>query len=69
LDVNCNATSAHPGQAGTITFSTITSATLQGSFDITLDNGDKLSGTFSAPVCSADLNKFVNSPTSTSCGH
>jgi len=36
---------------GTITFTTITDATLSGTFDVNLAGGFHLTGTFSAPVC------------------
>ncbi len=42
---------SHFGRSGTIVVSSITSATVQGTYDITFDNGARLTGSFDAPKC------------------
>jgi hypothetical protein len=50
-DAQCARTSTHPAHSGSITLSTVGSTTVEGSFDVVMDTGDKLSGTFVASVC------------------
>jgi hypothetical protein len=50
-DATCSTTSAVAAHAGSITLSTIDSATVGGTFDVIMDTGDELSGTFRAPLC------------------
>jgi hypothetical protein len=43
----------HVALGGSIVLSRVDSVTVDGSFDVTLDSGERLSGTFTAPVCDA----------------
>jgi hypothetical protein len=51
LDATCTPAGNEQAKTGTITFETVSATELSGSFDVTLDGGDHLTGTFSAPVC------------------
>jgi hypothetical protein len=51
----CQSAASETAQSGTVTFTAIDGATISGSFDLTFQNGDHLTGTFSAPVCDAPL--------------
>jgi hypothetical protein len=39
-------------QSGSVTLDTVSTSTINGSFDVTLTNGDHLTGSFVAPICS-----------------
>lgn len=57
LDAQChnNASNDSLGTAGTVTLDAIHDQTYSGSFDVTLDSGDHITGTFSAPRCTQML--------------
>jgi hypothetical protein len=62
-DAKCNNTANEQATSGTVTITTtatMTSTTLQGSFDVTLSTGDHLSGTFDAPICHYDSTSTTN---------
>jgi hypothetical protein len=61
-DAECKVASPHGARSGTITLSTISSTTVDGSFDVALDTGEKLSGTFRAPVCGLSTNTDAGVP-------
>jgi hypothetical protein len=50
-DAKCNNVATETAKSGTVTMTTISNTVIQGSFDFTMSNGDHLSGTFDAPVC------------------
>jgi hypothetical protein len=54
-DDTCTQTAQDTGTSGTITITTASSTEVAGSFDVTFNTGDHLTGTFSAPVCDASL--------------
>jgi len=54
-DATCTQTTDDKGTAGTITLTSSSSTEVSGSFDVTFDSGDHVTGTFSAPVCNASL--------------
>jgi hypothetical protein len=62
----CTSESASVAASGSVTLTTVSSTTLQGSFDITMGSGEHLSGTFTGPVCAVDL-ATKNSP-APACG-
>jgi hypothetical protein len=53
-DATCAVVGLEQATGGTVTFTTSTATVLEGTFDLTFEGGDHLSGPFSAPVC-ADL--------------
>jgi hypothetical protein len=61
----CAANIAERATSGTIKLTTVSSTTVQGTFDVTMDNGDHLSGSFTGPVCNVPL---TNTGPATACG-
>jgi hypothetical protein len=64
-DATCNPTSDEQATSGTITMTQVSTTTVAGSFDVTFANGDHLTGTFSAPVCTGTTLPGDTDPT---CG-
>jgi hypothetical protein len=60
----CTSTTSESAQGGSITLTNVTPTTIQGTFDVTMANGDHLTGSFDAPIC--DVNFAGISSTSTS---
>jgi hypothetical protein len=54
-DASCNIIGGGQSTTGTVTITTSTADRIEGSFDLTFDSGDHLTGTFAAPVCGALL--------------
>lgn len=50
-DAHCSVTSNHPARTGSIVLTTVSTTTVEGTFSVTMDTGDQLSGRFAAPVC------------------
>jgi hypothetical protein len=50
-DAQCNDKTSIAAASGSVTFSTISSSVVEGTFDIVLAGGDHVSGSFNAPVC------------------
>jgi len=61
-DSMCVRASGADTSAGTVTLTAAGPSTVEGSFDVTLDQGDHLTGTFNTPVCNVILNDWNNSP-------
>jgi hypothetical protein len=61
-DAACHVKMPHGSRSGTVVLSTVSSTTVAGSFDVTLDSGDKLSGTFRAPVCGMSIQTDASAP-------
>ncbi|HEY2514297.1 MAG TPA: hypothetical protein VGI39_25695 [Polyangiaceae bacterium] len=61
-DASCKTVTDESATEGTITFTTITSTTVQGTFDVTMDNGDHLTGSFDAPVCAIPFASKTGNP-------
>jgi hypothetical protein len=62
-DANCNNTTTENAMSGTVTLTAAmssSSSAVQGSFDVTMTNGDHLTGTFDAPVCHYDSTSTSN---------
>ena len=61
-DATCTTIDAQVAQAtsGTVTLTKVSNGSYAGSFDVTLDSGDHITGTFDATNCAA-LNAYVNS--------
>ena len=53
-DSQCVVTSADTGVSGTVTVSAVSGAEIDGSFDVVLSSSGPITGSFSAPDCSAD---------------
>ena len=51
------------GATGTITLTTVSASAVQGTFDVTMANGDHLTGSFDAPVCSLPTGSNNTNPT------
>ena len=64
-DAKCKPTSDEQATHGTITLTQITTTTVAGTFDLTFANGDHLTGSFEAPVCTGTT---LPGQTSTTCG-
>jgi hypothetical protein len=60
----CTSTTSERAQSGSIVLTSVTSTEIQGTFDVTMTNGDHLTGSFDAPVC--DVNFANLSSTNTS---
>jgi hypothetical protein len=58
-NATCVATENDDAQSGSITISTATATTLAGTFEATFPSGDKVSGSFDAPVCNASLSALT----------
>lgn len=54
------------GTSGTVTLSSVSGNRFSGSFDLVLDSGDHVTGSFDPQECPA-LAKLVNSTTTPSC--
>jgi hypothetical protein len=50
-DDNCQQTSLTEAASGTVNVQTVSPSLVTGNFDVTLYTGDRIRGTFSAPVC------------------
>ena len=66
VDDQCKTTSHHVARSGTITLTTIGASAVAGSFDVTLDTGEKLTGSFDAPICVVNTN--VDAGPAPACG-
>jgi hypothetical protein len=60
--VKCQSTGYEEAQSGSVTLDTATSAILSGTFDVTFENGDHLTGSFSGPVCDTSVTS-LSAPT------
>jgi hypothetical protein len=65
-DTNCQAIVAAgaAGLSGTVTLTSVSGGSYAGTFDVTLDSGDRITGSFSASNCAA-LATFLNLPSTT----
>jgi hypothetical protein len=50
-DAQCNTVRTDDATTGSVVLSDVSATTIDGSFDLTVQSGDHLTGTFSAPVC------------------
>jgi hypothetical protein len=50
-DAHCGTATVHGISEGSVTLTEVSSTTVQGTFDFTMDSGDHLTGAFVAPVC------------------
>lgn len=50
-DANCHTMSTHTARSGSIVISAVSATTVEGTFSVTMDTGESLSGTFSVPIC------------------
>jgi hypothetical protein len=66
VEDQCKRTSHHVARSGAITFSTISATAVAGSFDVTLDTGENLTGSFDAPICVVNTN--VDAGPAPACG-
>jgi hypothetical protein len=66
VDGQCKQTSLHAARSGTITFSTISATAVVGSFDVTFNTGENLTGSFDAPICVVNTN--VDAGPAPACG-
>ncbi len=64
---HCSSAASEEAQSGTVTFTAIDGATISGGFDLSFQNGDHLTGTFSAPVCDAPLDALNKQGPQTVC--
>jgi hypothetical protein len=55
LDGTCQLVYFIEPASGTVTLQTVSASLVTGSFDVTLYTGDRVQGTFSAPVCDAPI--------------
>jgi hypothetical protein len=53
--------------SGAITFTEISSASVKGTFDVTMNSGDRLTGNFDAPICNVSLRSIGVGPAK-ACG-
>lgn len=60
-DAVCTKTGNGYAQSGTLTLTTVTPTTIAGTFDATFAGGDRVTGSFSAPVCDVQLRDLVGS--------
>jgi hypothetical protein len=51
----CGTSLVEDATTGSVTLTGVSASLLEGTFDVTMGNGDHLTGTFSAPVCGANL--------------
>ena len=67
-DATCMSDTANSanGTSGTVTLTTINGNTFDGKFDITMDSGDHVTGSFSPEACPA-LQQALNSTTTPTC--
>jgi len=65
-NAQCSRTTIHSAHSGSITLLTVGSTSVEGTFSVTMDTGDHVLGTFTAPVC--DLSGVSDSSTSSECG-
>lgn len=47
----CVLTTSETATSGSVVLTSVSSSSIQGTFDVTMPNGDHLSGSFDAPVC------------------
>jgi hypothetical protein len=64
-DAACTNQISENGTSGTVTFTSISASAIQGSFDVRMNTGDHLTGTFDAPVCNYTASTTNTPPT---CG-
>lgn len=50
-DASCQTKTNETATSGTVILTSVSATTVAGSFDVKMDNGDHLTGTFDAPVC------------------
>jgi hypothetical protein len=60
VDANCQLTSTAGGTSGTVTLSSVANSGYSGTFDVTFDSGDHVTGSFKASNC-AGLTTFLDS--------
>jgi len=51
----CTSTTSESARAGSIVLTNVTSTEIQGTFDVTMANGDHLTGSFDAPICNVNF--------------
>ena len=61
-DATCGVQSGTPATSGTVTLTSVVGDVYAGTFDVTLESGDHVTGTFSPGACPA-LRQDVGSPT------
>jgi hypothetical protein len=61
-DATCGVQSGTPATSGTVTLTSVVGEIYAGTFDVTLESGDHVTGTFSPGACPA-LRQSVGSPT------
>jgi hypothetical protein len=54
-DATCTSTTNEQATSGSVVLTAVSSASIDGSFDLTFPGGDHLTGSFTAPVCKYDL--------------
>jgi hypothetical protein len=54
-DATCTTTTDEQATSGSIVLTTVSAATVDGTFDLTFAGGDHLTGSFTAPVCNYDI--------------
>lgn len=59
-DASCNETQITLATSGTITITSVSNGNLSGTFDLTFDSGDHVTGSFSATNCNALLSVLAN---------
>lgn len=53
-DASCNDVTSIDAVSGSVTIDHVASTSIDGSFDVTMQSGDHLTGSFSAPTCTFD---------------
>jgi hypothetical protein len=53
-DASCHDATSIGAVSGSVTIGQVTSTSIDGSFDVTMQSGDHLTGSFSAPTCTYD---------------
>jgi hypothetical protein len=54
-DAQCDTSGTHSAMSGSITLSSVSSTSVHGTFEVTMDTGEDVSGIFSASVCDVSL--------------
>jgi hypothetical protein len=54
-DASCDTSGTHSATSGSITVSSVSSTSVHGTFEVTMDTGDDVSGSFAASVCDVSL--------------
>jgi hypothetical protein len=68
VDATCSATDDYAA-SGNVALTAADSATISGHLDLAFPNGDKLTGTFSVPVCPVVTRPMRRKPADAWCGY